>query len=84
MNHKLQSLTTDELTTLLNQERKKFIVAIDYGATGSDLEEIREHIKEIESLIDSRKPADHRKPVDERHPSDQRKSETRSQSIGQA
>lgn len=54
MNHKLQSLTTEELTHLLIQERKKFIVAIDYGSTGSDLEEIREQIKELESIIDSR------------------------------
>ena len=54
MNQKLQALTTDELVQLLNQERKKFIVAIDYGATGSDLQEIRDQIKEIESIIASR------------------------------
>jgi uncharacterized UPF0160 family protein len=54
MNHKLQALTTDELIQLLNQERKKFIVAIDYGASGSDLQEIRDHIKELESIIASR------------------------------
>ena len=70
MNHKLQSLTTDEITNLLNQERKKFIVALDYGATGSDLEEIRDQIRELESLIDSREPA-----------GQPRKSESRSQSI---
>ena len=58
MNHKLQSLTTDEITNLLIQERKKFIVALDYGATGSDLQEIRDQIKELESLIDSRAPVD--------------------------
>ena len=54
MNNKLQALTNDELVTLLNQERKKFIVAIDYGTTASDLEEIKEYIKELESLIASR------------------------------
>jgi hypothetical protein len=54
MNNKLQALTNDELVTLLNQERKKFIVAIDYGSTVSDLEEIKEHIKELESLLASR------------------------------
>ena len=58
MNHKLQSLTTDEITNLLIQERKKFIVALDYGATGSDLQEIRDQIKKLESLIDSRAPVD--------------------------
>ena len=70
MNHKLQSLTTDELNNLLNQERKKFIVALDYGATPSDLEEIREQIKQLETLIDSRKPTEQ-----------PRRSETRSQSM---
>ena len=54
MNKQLQALTIDELVTLLNQERKKFIVAIDYGSTVSDLEEIKEYIKELESLIASR------------------------------
>ena len=54
MNNTLQALTNDELVTLLNQERKKFIVAIDYGTTASDLEEIKEYIKELESLIASR------------------------------
>ena len=54
MNNKLQALTNDELVTLLNQERKKFIVAIDYGTTASDLEEIKQYIKELESLIASR------------------------------
>ncbi len=54
MNIKLQALTNDELVTLLNQERKKFIRAIDYGSSASDLEEIKEYIKELESLIASR------------------------------
>ena len=54
MNNKLQALTNDELVALLNQERKKFIVAIDYGSTASDLEEIKEYIKELESLLASR------------------------------
>ena len=54
MNKKLQALSTDELVNLLHQERKKFLVAIDYGSTASDLEEIRESIKELEALIASR------------------------------
>jgi len=54
MNQKLLLLTTDELIHLLNQERKKFIVAIDYCSTGSDLQEIRDTIKELEAIITSR------------------------------
>jgi hypothetical protein len=58
MNQKLFKLTTDELIHLLNQERKKFIVAIDYGSTGSDLQEIRDQIKELEAIISTRKETD--------------------------
>jgi len=58
MNTKLYKLTTDQLIHLLNQERKKFIVAIDYGSSGSDLQEIRDQIKELETVIASRSPAD--------------------------
>lgn len=54
MNNKLQTLTTDELVALLHQERKKFLVALDYGSTASDLEEIRESIREFETIIASR------------------------------
>lgn len=54
MNKQLQALNTDELVSLLNQERKKFIVAIDYGSTASDLEEIKDYMRELESLIASR------------------------------
>jgi hypothetical protein len=55
MNQKLLLLTTDELIHLLNQERKKFIVAIDYGSSGSDMQEIRDAIKELEAIIATRK-----------------------------
>ena len=54
MNNKLQALTIDDLVALLNQERKKFVVAIEYGSSVSDLEEIKEYMKELESLIVSR------------------------------
>ena len=54
MNQKLLLLTTDELIHLLNLERKKFIVAIDYGSSGSDLQEIRDNIKELEAIIATR------------------------------
>jgi len=54
MNFKLESLRMEDLIALLNQERKKFIVALDYGSAGSDLEEIRDRIKQIEAIITSR------------------------------
>ena len=66
MNHKLHKLTTDELIHLLNQERKKFIVAIDYGSSGSDLQEIRDQIKELETIISERNPVDRSQVSDSR------------------
>lgn len=51
MSSKFETLTVEQLSHLLSQERKKFLVAIDYGASGSDLEEIRDAIKELESAI---------------------------------
>jgi hypothetical protein len=58
MNAKLQSLPTEEIVSLLNLERKKFLRAIDYGTSGSDLEEIRDAIRELESMVSSRESKD--------------------------
>jgi hypothetical protein len=57
MSSKFDTLTINQLSNLLSQERKKFLVAIDYGASGSDLEEIRDAIKEMEIEMASRKNA---------------------------
>ena len=54
MSSKFETLTINQLRKLLSQERKKFLVAIDYGASGSDLEEIRDAIKEMEIEVASR------------------------------
>ena len=54
MNNPLSKLSTGALQTLLSRETKKFIVAIEYGSTASDLSEIRESIKEIQRELDSR------------------------------
>ena len=54
MDPKLHNLPTYEILSLLNLERKKFLRAIDYGSPGSDLEDIRDAIRELESIISSR------------------------------
>jgi hypothetical protein len=51
MNNKLRDLGPSEIKELLNRERKKFLVALDYGSPYSHLEEIRQSIKELEMLI---------------------------------
>jgi hypothetical protein len=62
MNSKFETLTVEQLSDLLSQERKKFLVAIDYGASGSDLEEIRDAIKEMEAAMASRTVSSRNKP----------------------
>jgi hypothetical protein len=69
MNQQLNALTTEELVQLLNQERKKFIVAIDYGTTGSDLEEIRDKIKELEGIITTKMQTKHSQKSEDRQSS---------------
>jgi hypothetical protein len=51
MNTRLQAATTKTLNELFLIETKKFILALEYGSSASDLEEMREHIREIEDLI---------------------------------
>lgn len=54
MSNPLSKLSTASLQTLLSRETKKFIVAIEYGSTASDLSEIRETIKDIQRELDLR------------------------------
>ena len=54
MSNSIRGLTTAGLQTLLAKETKKFILAIEYGSTASDLSEIRETIKDIQRELDAR------------------------------
>ena len=54
MSNPLNTLSTAALQKMLSRETKKFILAIDYGSTASDLSEIRETIKDIQRELDSR------------------------------
>lgn len=54
MSNRLNTLSTAALQKMLSHETKKFILAIDYGSTASDLSEIRETIKDIQRELDSR------------------------------
>ena len=52
MSNPLSKLSTATLQTLLSRETRKFIVAIEYGSTASDLSEIRETIKDLQRELD--------------------------------
>ena len=54
MSNPLNTLSTAALQKMLSRETKKFILAIDYGSTASDLSEIRETIKDIQRELDLR------------------------------
>ena len=54
MSNPLNTLSTAALQKMLSRETKKFILAIDYGSTASDLSEIRETIKDIQRELDAR------------------------------
>ena len=48
---KLSNADTKTLRRLLSQERQKFILGLQYESSISDLEEIRDTIKELQQLI---------------------------------
>lgn len=54
MSNSFANLSTAALQTLLSKETRKFIVAIEYGSTASDLAEIRETIKDMQRELDGR------------------------------
>ena len=51
MNSRLQTLTAARLRSITIVEMRKFALALEYGSTFSDLQEIREHIKELDDLL---------------------------------
>lgn len=51
MNFHLANLSPSELRKMHILESKKFNVAIKYGSSVSDLEEIQSYIKEIECIL---------------------------------
>lgn len=51
MNQDIEKLTAGSLRKLLIREMKKFIVALKYESTASDLEEIRDHIRELMTIL---------------------------------
>jgi hypothetical protein len=51
MNNRLQNLATAQLRTIIIHEMRKFALALEYGSTISDLQEIREHIKLLGDIL---------------------------------
>ena len=54
MKNIFSKLTSDELKSILIEESKKFIAALDYGPTENDLEEIIEKKRIIENILRER------------------------------
>jgi ABC-type hemin transport system substrate-binding protein len=51
MNNRLQNLATAQLRTIIIHEMRKFALALEYGSTISDLQEIRDHIKMLADIL---------------------------------
>ena len=51
MNSQLQTLTAAQLRTIIIHEMRKFALALEYGSTLSDLQEIKENITELSDLL---------------------------------
>jgi len=54
MNQRVKNLSAAQLRTIVIYEMRKFALALEYGATVSDLQEIREQIRELTDLLTSK------------------------------
>lgn len=51
MDSSLDKLPASALRTIFIRETRKFVLALQYGSTLSDLQEIRDYIKTLEDLL---------------------------------
>jgi len=51
MNQRVKNLSAAQLRTIIIYEMRKFALALEYGSTISDLQEIKEQIKELTDLL---------------------------------
>ena len=51
MNQRVKNLSAAQLRTIVISEMRKFALALEYGATVSDLQEIKDQIKELTELL---------------------------------
>ena len=65
MNKNLLSLSSFEINELLNKERRKFLLGLDYGSPASHLEEIRQTIKDLEKIMLSKEGISRRMPFED-------------------
>jgi hypothetical protein len=58
MNQRVKNLSAAQLRTIIIHEMRKFAMALEYGATVSDLQEIKEQIKELTDLLTMKEQAE--------------------------
>lgn len=54
MDCSLEKLPAAAIRTIIIRETKKFVLALQYGSTLSDLQEIRDYIKTLEDLLSTK------------------------------
>ena len=51
MNQRVKNLSAAQLRTIIIYEMRKFVLALEYGSTISDLQEIKDQIRELTELL---------------------------------
>jgi hypothetical protein len=51
MEARIQNLSAAQLRTIIIHEMRKFALALEYGSTINDLQEIREHIRSLTDTL---------------------------------
>jgi hypothetical protein len=54
MNSSLEKLPASAIRTIIIHETRKFVLALQYGSTLSDLQDIRDYIKRLEDLLSTK------------------------------
>jgi hypothetical protein len=54
MDSSLEKLPASAIRTIIIHETRKFVLALQFGSTLSDLQEIRDHIKKLENLLSTK------------------------------
>lgn len=59
MDTRFHRFTAAQLRTIIIHEMRKFALALEYGSTISDLQEIREHIRKLEDTLAVKEKEEH-------------------------
>jgi hypothetical protein len=68
MDSRFQHLSAAQIRTIIIHETRKFALALEYGSTISDLQEIKEEIRLLADALASKEMEENKKPAVEKIP----------------